>query len=114
MTKVFEAIPWLGYDNKTGSLVDYHFYMPPLCVPFAFDLAAPWLARTSGGRMSSGAARDHVDQIIAKLNGSFLKAPGASIPLGGVVQAMVTAVWRSRAIRAPESHEADRHADTLA
>ena len=92
VSRVFEAMPWLGYEIKTGTLVSAQFYMPPLYVPFAYDLAAPWLSADIRRAYVDWAARAHIDQIINALKLNFMKSSGANIPLGGMELALLTAL----------------------
>lgn len=90
VTRVFEALPWLGYDIQTGTIVSTQFYMPPISIPLAYDLAAPWLSADIRRAYVDWASRVHIDAIINALSLKFMKSAGANIPLGGMEMAMLT------------------------
>ncbi len=88
--QVFRRLPEIGVTHRSGGLVNASYYMPPVFVPYAYDLIAPDLDAMERRAYVQWAAAAHIRDAIDRRRGQYLRLAAHNMTLGGMVLALTT------------------------
>lgn len=88
--RVFRALPSVRQPKGAGGLIDSKYYMPPLFVPYAYDLIACRLSDDERRAYVQWAVEHHIRLAIERSSPSYLKVAGMNLALGVMEQALMT------------------------